>query len=342
VAVLYFFLKAASQIKPDLMKIPDFQMKDDLNDYLNSPFNVLKYQELTFSTDYRNLFIPLDFFNLLWQTHSLIRVNKLKPLKISKHVLSLPISPDQLNYFCENLILSFNKIFNPCSNHHDDHELNICLDVLLGEFKKSGFHINHPAYGEKFILDFSQVKKNVDSLPGNLEKIEYLNSAKTYYLESGDSASALLCVYEIRNLNKLEKIRKLKNPVQVKPETSSLVTSAVKTETIKAFITDKINCFGFSKWKYFFFSEEDCNYFVELLSNNYSGVKIETVREICFQPRCKSNLCKVIYSSFTRFKNIPLKKDPDFLGILQHFSMFKGQSPAYIYEYIRKHGSDLD
>jgi hypothetical protein len=33
---------------------------------------------------------------------------------------------------------------------------------------------------------------------------------------------------------------------------------------------------------------------------------------------------------------------PDFLGILQHFSMFKGQTPGYIYEYIRKHGSDLD
>ena len=91
-------------------------------------------------------------------------------------------------------------------------------------------------FGDQAITRAALVKKNVDSLSGYLDKIEYLNYAKTYYSEIGDASLAVLFVTEIKHLKELEKIRKSKNHEPEKPLIPDPVVPSVKTETIRKFI----------------------------------------------------------------------------------------------------------
>src|ERR1035437_10538506 len=95
------------------MKKPNFTLKDDVELYLTNFFNVSRYNELSESGVYKDLFDPLTFFNLFWHTHALILLNKEKPLKVINYLLKLDLNPSQLYYLLVNLIISFNYSLYP-------------------------------------------------------------------------------------------------------------------------------------------------------------------------------------------------------------------------------------
>src|ERR1035437_651441 len=119
------------------MKKPNFTLKDDVELYLTNFFNVSRYNELSESGVYKELFDPLTFFNLFWHTHSLILLNKGNPLKVLNYLLNLELNPRQRHYLLENLLISFNRsLYSEFCPKEDDTELSICLEFIIYECEK--------------------------------------------------------------------------------------------------------------------------------------------------------------------------------------------------------------
>jgi hypothetical protein len=341
------------------MKNVEYAFRDDVELYLTNIFNVLKYKELTQSSDYFGLFEPLEFFNLLWHIHHLIIHNKPRPLKVSKYLLSLKLKPAQLNYLCRSVRLSFNRIFNPLFKLSDDHELNICLEVIAGEFARAG----HKVCGEKITVDFSVIKINAMHLSGYYEKIEYLTFVRAYFLETGDKASLILCDIELKQQKRLEKIRKLKfsppaessgtdaiyrvssypvSPNGLSPDRANVdrlsvsFTSSKNPEYIKKQITEKICSIDASKWKYIFLTDRDYDFFVDVLTNFFSNKKYSVDFDLILKKGCKTRLCPVLNAIYYNFSTLPLKDNSDFLNLMKKLSVFKNQSTHQIYLDIRR------
>ncbi len=325
------------------MKKTDFILKDDVELYLNNFFNVSRYEELSGSAVFKDLFDPLIFFNLFWQTHSLILLNKENPLKVLNYLLNLELNPPQLYYLLENLIISFNYSLYPqfCLKE-DDPELSICLEFITYECEKLCMAL-FPNEIQNLLFDFSIIKKQTALIPNDLDKIKYLISVKTDYLQyininnsSLHSAFDVLCDLEVKKIKKIIKLSSYSIPVIAHPASEFAyrqgnALSVQQSDQIKKFIAGNICAIDAAQWHYVFKSEQDYFLFLDKFSDFFSQKEVDLNFELSLKPHCKTRLCPLLKYLYSHYQTTALKNNVTFLALLHNLSPFKTQTSSQIY-----------
>jgi hypothetical protein len=325
------------------MKKTDFIFKDDVEQYLNNFFNVSRYEELNGSAVFKNLFDPLMFFNLFWHTHALILLNKENPLKVLNYLLNLDLTPPQLYYLLKNLIISFNYSLYPqfCLKE-DDPELSICLEFINYEREKLCMAL-FPDETQNFLFDFSIIKRHTALIPNDLDKLKYLISVKTDYLQYVNtnnntlhSAFAVLFDLEMKKIKKIIKLSPYSIPAIAHPSSESAYRqcnafSPQQSGQIRNFIAGNICAIDADQWHYVFKSEQDYLLFLDKFTDFFSQKEVDLNFELSLKPHCKTRLCPLLKYLYSHYQTTALKNNIVFLSLLHNLSPFKTQTSLQIY-----------
>jgi hypothetical protein len=336
-----------------IMKNLNFTLKDDVELYLTNFFNVSRYKELTESPVFKNLFDPLTFFNLFWQSRSLILLNKAKPLKVLYSLLNLDLNPRQRYYLLENLIISFNySLYPQFCIEENDLELSICLEFITYECEKLCQALYPANEIQNLLFNFSIIKKHTALIHNDHEKLIFLISVKTNYLQyvnstnsSLHSAFDILCDLEIKKIRKIIKLSSYSIPVIAQsslassysqgtaPSPVSLlpVSLSPKSDPIKKFIDDNICAIDSTKWHYVFKSEPDYSLFLDKFSDFFSQKEVDLNFELSLKTHCKTRLCPLLKYLYSHYETTALKNDFTFLAMVHNLSPFKSQTSSQIY-----------
>ena len=144
-------------MKKSLLKAVDFQPKSDIDDYMNNDFNEWIYQELTVYKDLtdidfnllelnpefleENLFEPLQFFNLLYESYEIINENKYKPTALKNHFLSLGLSKRKLHYLLVQVTELLAKNHKPNPYFKEDEHFMVSLKQIEREMQELNFEL---------------------------------------------------------------------------------------------------------------------------------------------------------------------------------------------------------
>jgi hypothetical protein len=321
---------------------------------------------------------PLTFFNLFWHTHSLILLNKENPLKVLNYLLNLELKSPQLYYLLENLLISFNRSLYPefCPKE-DGTELSICLEFIIYECEKLCQVLYPDNEVQNLLFNFSIIKKHAALIPNDNDKLIYLISVKTDYLQYVNSSNTplhtafdVLCDLEIKKIRKIIKLNSFSIPLIAQsslsdeyrqgtalspsdaalshPDSASSLQSKRQSDTpspsslspvyfspqsdrIKNFIASEICAIDTQEWNYIFKSKKDFMAFLNIFSDFFTGRKTPPDFNMILQPRCKTRFCSVLNRVYQHFKDFPLKRDNEFLSLLQNLSVFKNQNHSQIY-----------
>lgn len=364
------------------MQNSNFTFKTDLESFLTNFFNVSIYIDLIESPLFSD---PLTFFNLFWQSHSIILLNKANPLKVLNYLLNLGLEPRQLHYLLENLLIYFNRFHCPdfCDDGKDV-ELQICLELITLEYKKLSQSLYNDNEIQTRLFNFSIIKHRTSLISNNLDKLKYLISVKTDYLEYVNNTNKcvnstfdVLCELEIKKIRKIIKLNSYSIPVitesslsdshsqdtaltvqspSLSPHSDALNKAVYRQGTalsqlspcrkgsdlslqpmqpqpdqIKKFIADEICAVDTRQWNYIFINKNDFTTFLSILSEFFSGHEIPPKFDMILQQRCKTRFCAVLRSVYKHFRELPLKRDDEFISLLQNLSVFKNLSRAKIY-----------
>lgn len=316
------------------MKLPDFSPKNDVESYLINIFNAERFKELKESPVFKDLFEPLDFFNLFWHTRALIVLNKANPLRVLNYLLKLELTPPQRFYLFETLLISFNfSLYPEFSHKENDNELSICIDLITNECKK--LSALFPADEiENLLFDISTIKKRVAGISNDIDTLKYLIVVKIEHLQyAGITGRPLHSAFDEwcdLEIIKYEKIIKL-NAYSIPVITPSSLKPAPDNDSIKKYIADQICAIDPLEWIYIFKNIKDFMFFLCILSDFFSGLNPTPKFELILQPKCKTRFCLVLKAIYKHFKKSSLKNDIPFLLLLQNLSIFKDQSFAQIY-----------
>lgn len=159
----------------------NFIPKTELEEYLERRVNFSIYNELLESDEWKGLFDPLDFLNLLYENYFILRQIKNKPLKVKAHLLSIPLDGIQRYYLLNNLKL---LILLDCKSEKEYLQFSICselLEIELTKLKKK------KVLNVKF--DFDNVLKHIATLPNDQERIKYLIEIRTSYRQKNKKSN---------------------------------------------------------------------------------------------------------------------------------------------------------
>lgn len=161
----------------------NFTLKTNINFYLNNDLNFLIFNELEGS--YKNLFDPLDFFNLLYEQLEIICANWDDIILIRDHLLKLNLDKWQLWFLLKNLIVFIERGNNlPIERLR----LRYCLKIILIEWEKMDKELNNTGsgyyYGITTAYNFKNLLNHLKTLPNTFDKIKYLMEEKTKYLQN--------------------------------------------------------------------------------------------------------------------------------------------------------------
>lgn len=107
----------------DTVKKDGFQPKTDFEDYLTNDFNLEIYRDLTEDEDWKGLFEPLEFFNLLYQLIHFVDQHKNKPVTVKKHLSGLKLNQECLYYLID-------RLYSYYCMESKDKQLEICNDMI--------------------------------------------------------------------------------------------------------------------------------------------------------------------------------------------------------------------
>jgi hypothetical protein len=174
----------------------NFEPKKDVQEYLQYNFHIKIFEELTENRDYQNLFDPLEFFNLLSEQIYIVKKNSQRPLDVVFHLKGLDLDKHQLHYLLKKLMGSFNHKSFPfhLQTYKKNEDDKIALRFIRKEYKKLDDELFQQAEPEKQAteetnalssdeLKFHEVRQHVDRLESTEERINYLNSVKTSYMQ---------------------------------------------------------------------------------------------------------------------------------------------------------------
>lgn len=163
----------------DIIKAP----QSNIEAYLHNDLNIEIYEDLTEHEDWKGLFEPLEFFNLLYKEFEFFQTNLTRYLEIKKHYRKLTLKESKRYYFLWALTQLINKAF-PTDEDFEGAIEKSCefMDKLYNEVK-SKLYPNEPAQiMSKWSL--GNVKKHIETLPDAKAKIKYLKEIKTDYLQN--------------------------------------------------------------------------------------------------------------------------------------------------------------
>lgn len=319
------------------MKAVNFAFKDNEDEYLTNDFNYLRYRELTKSPEYKNLFASLEFFNLFWHTRALIIANKSTPLEIIRYLHALDLSAKQFYYLLGNLLISFNKSFYPEFSSGDiDAQLDICIHFISDECAELGESLYPGTSYENSIFDFAIIQNNLELITNDIDKLNHLFKVKACYRHyvsdhpGFHSSFGERCDIEIQRIK--ERIELISSPhngfaSHIPDESLSPVKSP---EAMRKFITEKFCALDAAKWQYFFFSEQDHLFCIDLLVNFHSRKELNPSFVLILQPTCKTKFCIALNSIYNKFELVPLRKNKKYLALLSKLSIFDDLTPAEI------------
>lgn len=208
------------------MKKVNFTPKTDVEAYLTNNFNIEIFHELTEDPEWKGLFEPLDFFNLLYEQFRIVRANKKKPVSVRNHLLKLDLDKHQFYYFIHSLQhLIYTEIVKFIS---DDDDLYVCYSFILKEYDKIGAELFPESKAKSANLfrayDFEEIKEYLETLPDPKEKIKFLVEIKTQYNqnlvdlnlweeEDEESKFILMCEMEISKIKELLSLEQLQTQI---------------------------------------------------------------------------------------------------------------------------------
>lgn len=167
----------------DIIKTP----QTDVQSFLYNELNIEIYNELTEDDDYKNLFEPLEFFNMLYSTAEFYLNYDESYLKIKKHFNKLPFENEEKSYF---FLWWLKELIE--QSHHSDSPNAIqkkSFEVINDLFDKLEAKLYPAKEDEKTenTYDFSKVKKHLQTITNNKDKVNYLIEIKTDYLQNQNS-----------------------------------------------------------------------------------------------------------------------------------------------------------
>lgn len=164
------------------MKKVNFIPKTDIEEYLINDFNIEIFDDLNENEDWKGLFDPLEFLNLLYEQFEIIHVNKEKPISVIKHLLKLDLDKHKLYYL---LYFLTQHIYSDSVEDLLDNQLSICGDFIQKEYKKIKNELFPKAENEPASkYSFEKVKKHLETISFLTEKLKYLIEIKTEYRQN--------------------------------------------------------------------------------------------------------------------------------------------------------------
>lgn len=115
------------------LSIKGFKPKKDVQEYFIGTYsgsNILIYQDLTEGEYFRELFVPLEFLNLLHEQFEILLHHCKKPLSVLNHLKGLGLEGLQYFYFLsrlEQFIFTWQNLFKD-SDDYD--KLNACQSII--------------------------------------------------------------------------------------------------------------------------------------------------------------------------------------------------------------------
>lgn len=180
------------------LKEVSFTPKTDLNEYLQDEKNYSIFMELLESEEGKEWENPLEFFNTLYALFQKILENKETPLLVNEYLDDLEVIPSKKWILFDSLCTLINekielKLSGSKSNLDPEElrDLNICMlfidrktDALLSKYtariKRKDKQLKKNALEFKKNL-FEFVKDEVNKLPNDKAKVEYLENQKTIH-----------------------------------------------------------------------------------------------------------------------------------------------------------------
>jgi hypothetical protein len=173
----------------------------------------------------------------------------------------------------------------------------------------------------------------------------------TYILANNEVARILNskygCKYEIKNVDtlKLNKLLKKEKAKQISegPHISlskkkNLEIQKIKSE-IREYVKEKVESIDINlRWKYVFFTNDDFNLFLDLMSNFFAGTPYKLPEVVNLMPKCKGRFARVLHTIHKKYRlRTPNKiKDQDFFKIVRTFNLFKELTDSEIYSDISR------
>ena len=312
-------------------------LKKSIDTYLKTFFNLQIYKELTSSDFFFEIFNVCDFFDKLWHMHTFVISNKSKPIELLNYLLSDDLTDLQKYFFFHKLYLSFNRYSCPdLKTPYDDIELNIFLDLLHDHILILSRSLAHDTLLTKSIYNFELISLNLFLIENDFEKLKFLFSIKSDYLNFIESNPNFIqngfdrkCDIEISKIKKRIKLNSIIASQNVK-------SASQNPDSIKEFIRLKFIAYSPLGWTYFFKTEYDFNFFCTSLTNYFLHIYYDAVFSISLHDKCKTKLCECLNAIHSEFHFLPLKEDLKFLFLIKNLSPFQALSTDEIYMVLRK------
>jgi hypothetical protein len=194
----------------------------EITAYLHNDLNIEIYEDLTESKDWKGLFEPLEFFNMLYTEFEFFKTNVLRYLDIKKHFGKLKLKEEQRYYFLWALTQVIDEAFPHDQIYWDTTEksrdyINNLYDEIKGKLYPEPVEVISE-------WSFDNVKEHIATLPDTKEKIKYLIEVKTDYEQNAGIDLTLgtpfnkQCEFEIKKLKAFEELEKDANNVSQKSE----------------------------------------------------------------------------------------------------------------------------
>lgn len=167
----------AENISNDL-KIPDFQPKTKLDEYLKSDGDIQIYQDLKRLCDQASI---LEYFNNLYREFFIIIENKEKPVEIISHFKRLDLDKEDLFFVLNDLVIVI-TYSDEYVQEFNRKQLNIILDLIVDESFELGEELFPDKFGDGVFRNFRKLQSYTNSNEDPQEQLRRMISIK-YSLE---------------------------------------------------------------------------------------------------------------------------------------------------------------
>ena len=114
-------------------KLKNYIPKKYMDEYMNTSLNVEIYETLVENKDWKNLFDPLEFLNLLYKQFQVIAENTNKPIALKEYLLNTEISEDQIYFLFHFIVLLYNESIKENIDPKEQ-QLAICFRFIYKEY----------------------------------------------------------------------------------------------------------------------------------------------------------------------------------------------------------------
>lgn len=190
------------------------KQKQEIESYLEDEFNIEIYEDLTNSEQWKGLFDPLEFLNLLYSEFEFFETNVNNYLGITNHFGKLTFKKEKRYYF----LWAFNELLDkhfPSNKTENMEGVRFKSLVYLSDLKMKIENELFPKEDNEVSenkFHFDKVKKHLETLHDTKAKIKYLIEIKTDYQQKIDWEFTTgkpfdeKCELEIKKLEELFKL----------------------------------------------------------------------------------------------------------------------------------------